>query len=59
MTIKVFNILGKEISTLVNAYKQAGIYNVKFNGSDLASGIYLVQMKTESFYKSIKIVLMK
>ena len=59
VTIKVFNILGKEIYTLVNAYKQAGIYNVKFNGSDLASGIYLVQMKAKSFYKSIKIVLMK
>ncbi len=59
VTIRVFNMLGKEIYTLVNAYEQAGIHKVKFNGSDLASGIYLVQMEAGSFYQSIKIVLVK
>ena len=59
VTIRVFNIIGKEISTLVNAYKKVGIYKVKFDGSDLESGIYLVQMNAESLYQSIKIVLIK
>ncbi len=59
VTIRLFNILGKEISTLVSGYKRQGTYSVNFNGSGLASGIYFVQMKAKSYYQSIKIVLMK
>jgi flagellar hook assembly protein FlgD len=40
VTLKVYDELGKEVVTLVDGNKAAGKYNVTFNGSDLASGIY-------------------
>ena len=45
VNIKVYNITGKEITTLVNEVKDPGTYNVNFNAENLSSGIY--------FYKSI------
>ncbi len=59
VTIRVFNLLGEEIATLVNEEKQAGNYEVKFNGSDLTSGVYFYQMKAGSFSDTKKFVLMK
>jgi len=43
--IKVFDMLGKEVASLVNNIKDAGIYNVRFDGSSLASGTYLVHIQ--------------
>lgn len=43
--IKVFDILGKEIATLVNEYKPAGYYEAKFSGANLSSGIYFYKLK--------------
>lgn len=43
--IKVYDILGKEIATLVNEEKPAGEYEVEFNGSSLSSGIYFYQLR--------------
>ena len=40
VSIKVFNLLGQEITTLVNEFKQSGQYNVSFNGSNVSSGVY-------------------
>lgn len=39
-TLKIYDILGNEINTLVNEYKQAGSYNINFNGGNLTSGTY-------------------
>jgi hypothetical protein len=44
VTIKLFNIVGKEISTLVNGKKQPGTYEVSFDGSNLPSGIYFYSL---------------
>lgn len=59
ITLKIYDILGKEITTLVNEKKSPGTYEVTFNGSNLASGIYLVVLKTDSKIKIHKIILQK
>jgi len=59
VTIKVFDILGNEIKTLVNEQKSIGRYNVKFNADDLPSGIYLYRMSSGNFVSSKKLLLLK
>ena len=59
VTLKVYNILGSEVATLVNGEKAVGNYSVTFNGSNLASGIYFYQLKAGSFVQTKKLVLMK
>jgi ligand-binding sensor domain-containing protein len=57
--LKVYNILGKEIATLVNEEKSAGSYSVNFNGSNLPSGVYIYRIQAGSFTQSRKLVLLK
>jgi len=45
VSLKVYDILGKEVATLVNEEKSPGIYEVKFDGSKLASGVYFYSLK--------------
>jgi hypothetical protein len=59
VTLQVFDILGKEVATLVNDTQAAGQYEVNFNAKELASGIYLVQMKANDFIRCEKIMLLK
>jgi hypothetical protein len=59
VTLKVYNILGAEIATLVNEIKKPGSYDVKFNGKDLASGIYFYKLSSGSFVDTKKLILMK
>ncbi len=66
VTLKVFDLLGREIATLVNEEKSPGIYEAKFDarlsnrqGSNLASGIYIYRLKAGTFTSSKKFVLMK
>lgn len=59
ITLKVYNLLGKEVATLVNEYKPAGSYEFEYDASALASGIYYYQLITESFSETKKMVLMK
>ncbi|MDR3628480.1 MAG: T9SS type A sorting domain-containing protein, partial [Ignavibacteriaceae bacterium] len=59
VTIKVYDVLGKEIRSLVNEEKSAGNYSIQFNGDNLASGIYFYQMKSENFVQTRKLILMK
>lgn len=56
---KIFNALGIEVGTLVNETKDAGDYTVDFNGEDLASGIYICQIKAGSFKQVRKLILLK
>ncbi len=46
VSLQVFDIFGREVQTLVNSYIQPGYYQVEFDGSNLASGIYYYQLKT-------------
>ncbi len=59
VTLKVYNALGQEVATLVNGVKSANTYNVQFDASGLASGIYIYQLKTGNNISSKKMVLMK
>lgn len=59
VTLKVFDITGKEVRMLANGYKVAGKYSVTFNASDLASGIYFYQIITPNFVETKKLILMK
>jgi hypothetical protein len=58
-TLKVFDVLGNEVATLVNEYKPAGKFEVEFNATTLASGIYYYQIKTGEFVQSKKMILLK
>lgn len=58
-TLKVFNVLGNEIVTLVNEVKQPGSYNVEFNGSDLPSGVYFAKLSIGELNVVRKLVLIK
>lgn len=57
--LKVYDILGREIVTLVNEEKPAGKYEVILNASNLASGVYFYQLKVGDFIQSKKMILIK
>jgi hypothetical protein len=57
--IKIFDVLGNEVTTLVNDHQKAGSYTVKFDGSRYASGIYILCFKSGSYNSNIKMILMK
>ena len=59
VSLKVYDILGKEVATLVNDIKPAGNYSVTFDAKNLASGVYVYQIKAGNFIKSNKMVLLK
>jgi hypothetical protein len=59
VTIKIYNILGKEVMTLVNEFHNAGKYNITLNGSNLASGVYLFSIKANNFSSVRKMMLLK
>ncbi len=57
--IKVYDLIGKEIATLVNEQKTIGNYEVEFDGSNLSSGIYFYKMQAGDFTDTKKLVLIK
>ena len=59
VSLRVYDVLGNEIATLVNENKQPGVYEIDFNASPLSSGIYFYQLKAGSFVETKKMVLMK
>jgi hypothetical protein len=59
VTLKVYDLLGREIATLVNEEKLPGIHNVKFDGNNLPSGLYFYQLKTNEFIQTKKMILLK
>jgi len=59
VTVKVYDIVGSEIETLVNEEKRAGSYLVTFEGKNLSSGVYICTMSGNGFAKSIKMLMIK
>ena len=59
VTLKIYDLLGNEIVTLVNEEKSPGNYKVEFNGSGLTSGLYIYRLITPNFSDSKKLILLK
>jgi hypothetical protein len=59
VSLKLFDILGREVVELKNEIQNAGTYKVKFNASHLASGIYFYQLKSDDFISVKKMILLK
>jgi subtilisin family serine protease len=59
VSLEVFNILGEEIQVLVSGVKIAGIHEVRFDGSELPSGVYYYKISAGSFLETKKMVLVK
>ncbi|MGE5680952.1 MAG: T9SS type A sorting domain-containing protein [Bacillota bacterium] len=57
--LKVYDVLGKEVATLVNEERKAGNYKVQFNASSLPSGIYLCRMSAGKYSVTKKVALLK
>jgi hypothetical protein len=57
--LKVYDLLGTEIQTLVNSEKEAGSYDINFNASNFASGIYYYTLKTNGMIFTRKMLLLK
>ena len=58
-TLKVYNMLGQEVATLVNNQQNAGNYEVTFNADRLASGIYFYTLNAGNFVSTKKMILLK
>jgi hypothetical protein len=59
VTLRIYDLLGQEVSTLVNENKQAGNYKVEFDASSLSGGVYLYKLTAGSFTLSRKLILLK
>jgi photosystem II stability/assembly factor-like uncharacterized protein len=59
VTLKVFDLLGREVATLVNEEKPSGEYQVEFDGTNLPSGIYFYRLKAGQYSETRKMVLLK
>jgi len=59
ISLKVFDLNGKEIQTLINKKQSAGSYTIEFNASNLSSGIYFYSLQTESYTETKKMILIK
>ena len=56
VTLKVYDILGNEVGTLVNKTESAGVHSVSFDGSGLASGVYLYRLATTGYVRTMKML---
>jgi hypothetical protein len=59
VTLKIYDMLGKEVITLVSEKQEIGIYNIEFNASNLSSGIYYYKLETEEFSQVKKMIVLK
>ena len=57
--LTIFDLLGRQIKTLVNEVKEPGFYNVEFDGSRLASGVYFYTLSSKNFVKTNKMIMLK
>jgi len=57
--VKVFDLVGREVATVVNEVKDPGSYTVQFDGSNLASGVYFYRLETGNFVQTRKLVVLR
>ena len=59
VVLKLYDIMGREVNTLVNTHQQAGRYSIHFNANELSSGVYFYGLKSGKFSKTLKMILLK
>jgi len=59
VTIKIYDVLGRDVMTLADEYKSAGSYELKFDASELAGGVYIYRIQAGAFNASKKMLLIK
>jgi hypothetical protein len=59
VTLKIYDVLGNEVATLLNSEKPAGVYEIEFNATELTSGIYFYQINAGTFTQTKKMLLIK
>jgi hypothetical protein len=59
VSMKVFDVLGREVATLVNEVKQPGEYSVVFDGTNLPSGVYYYRLSSGNFTQTRKMILIR
>ena len=59
VSLKIYDMLGREVATLVNQFESAGLHSVNFNASKLSSGVYFYVLRTANFTSTKKLVLIK
>jgi len=59
VTMKIFDVLGREVKTLINEIKAPGAYSVDFNASELSSGVYFYRLETNGFMDIKRMMLIK
>ena len=59
VTLKVYDVLGSEITTLIKEEKLAGVYQIKWDASSLSSGVYFYQLRAGEFVQTRKMILLK
>ncbi|MBS1514566.1 MAG: T9SS type A sorting domain-containing protein [Bacteroidetes bacterium] len=57
--LSIYNLLGKEVASLINRYQEAGSYSIEFNGSELASGVYIYKLTSGNTVVTKKMNLIK
>jgi hypothetical protein len=57
--LSVYDILGREVSVLVNERRDAGVYELKFDGSNLASGVYFYRLTAGDFVSTKRMLVVK
>ncbi len=59
MKLVVFDVLGREVRTLVNGFRPAGVYEAKFDASDFSSGAYFYKIQAGKFEQLKKMMIIK
>ena len=59
VSLKVYDVLGNEVATLVNSEKPVGVYKVEWNATGIPSGVYFYQLQTEGYVETKKMVLLR
>ncbi|HQF41428.1 MAG TPA: T9SS type A sorting domain-containing protein, partial [Ignavibacteriaceae bacterium] len=58
-TLKIYDVIGNEVATLVDEFKEAGRYQIEFDATELTSGVYFYQLRAGSFSETKKLILMR
>jgi hypothetical protein len=58
-SLRMYDIYGREVATLVDGFRSTGSYTVEFNGSNLPGGVYFARLHSKSFSQTIKLILVK